>query len=126
MPNDTVYTELAKLRDRVAELEYEKAQAAETRASEVAEVMRATGFTIGQSQLIIALCSGRPLSRETLADKCEHREASDIRLVDCHIKKMRQKLLRKSIKITTYYGFGYGLDDEHLTRARAFIKGELQ
>jgi DNA-binding response OmpR family regulator len=126
MLNETVHTENARLRNRIAELEAEIERRDRTANSDVGQVMLATGLTISLARMLMALCKGVPMGRDQLAVLCRHAEFSDPRLVDSQIKRLRRRLKTCGIEVKTLYGVGYALTGSHLAAARAFMKGELQ
>ena len=120
-PPDSVYAELARLRQRVAEIEAELDRRDRNSRAEVAEVMRATGLTIGQARMMVALATGKVLSRDQLAAMCCHDDCGDPRNVDSQVKRLRKRL--PWLRVSSLYGVGYALDGDALGEARQFMKG---
>lgn len=118
---DTVYADLARLRDRVAELEAEIERRDRHFRAEAAELMSTTGLTISMARMLLALSTGRPMSRDQLAVLCGHEDGCDPRLVDSQIKRLRRRL--PWLRITSLYGAGYVINGAALTAARDFMKG---
>jgi DNA-binding response OmpR family regulator len=126
MLNETVHTELARLRERVAYLEEEK-RTRETDANrEIAEIMYRTRLTKGRARLLRALCTEGAIDRDRIAALCCHDDSMEYRNTDSQIKRLRKNLTQKGIHIATLYGVGYRIDGDNLARARAYMKGELQ
>jgi DNA-binding response OmpR family regulator len=123
MQQQSVYDELAFLRDRVAALEYEIARRDRDAISDIAAIMSATGLAVGLARMLKALATGQVMSRDRLAVLCCHSENGDIRLVDSQIKRLRQQL-PSGVHIKSLYGIGYCIAQDDLDHARKFMKGE--
>ena len=112
--------EVTELRDRVAYLEAELARRDTCAVDDVGNLMRGHGISVGIARVLVALSSGKTMTRDQLAILCVHNSDGDIRLVDCQIKRVRKAV--PAIKITTLYGIGYCIDEPYLSKLRMMIR----
>lgn len=86
--------------------------------------VRVFGITLSQAQILVALCSGRLMSRDALYDaytghRCDDR---DIKIVDVFVSKMRPALKAKDVEIETIWGLGYRLSAASKVRLHALLR----
>jgi DNA-binding response OmpR family regulator len=70
-----------------------------------------------------AMTRGTILTREHLAALAGHDDSNDIRTVDSHIKRVRQRI--PGVGIIAHYGIGYELAEPWASRVKAAGKGQV-
>jgi two-component system, cell cycle response regulator CtrA len=107
----------ARLRERVATLEDQLGMSV--------EASLALGLTPKEAQLFGLLLARDTITKEqALANIYGLRPDGDepeIKIIDVFICKIRRKLRRFGVEITTHWGAGYSLDAENKARARALM-----
>jgi hypothetical protein len=126
MLNETVHTELAQLRERVAYLEEELRQRDHVSEKETVAIKRATDLSIAQARMLRLLVVQPVVTRHIVATNCCHKEGWEQRNADSQVKRLRQALIKHDIQIKTLYGIGWCLDERNRMKARALIKEALQ
>ena len=115
------HQELIKLRERVEWLEAELARLTDAHAARSGRIMLRLKVSRTQANILSSLATGKIMTRECIADMCSASEDWQLRNVDSHVKKMRQKIRSKGLDVTALYGVGYVCEGEHLARLRSMI-----
>lgn len=115
------HQEIIKLRERNEWLEAELARLTDAHAARTGRIMTRLKVSKTQANILSSLATGKIMTRECIADMCGASEEWQLRNVDSHVKKMRQKIRAKGLDVTALYGVGYVCEGDQLTRLRAMI-----
>lgn len=111
-PRDTLHREIAKLRERIDELEEENRQLKQRSVPDAVFPMRWRLTEREDTFLRVLLAAPGVSSRETLLDAAYNQNADtpELKIVDVFICKLRKKLAPDGIAITTVWGRGFWLE----------------
>lgn len=93
-------------------------------ADRLVRTMRLFGLTRARAQILLALGTGRLMSRDNLYDAYSGHRIDDrgIRIIDVFISKMRPALREKGIVIETIWGQGYRLTSHSKNRLNELLE----
>lgn len=114
----TLQEEVIWLRDRVAELEAEKADREKVAEIETVAVARAYNVNISQARILRLLSTGHAYNRHRIMAEYTDDDL-EMRNVDSQIKRIRQRVA--SLTINNLYGFGYQLEPSSAATVRKIM-----
>ena len=117
-----VQQEIAMLRDRNAELEFELAQKNEQVDWVALKLRRAFGLSRTEAKVLARLADGMHHSKYFIEESCSLKAEVIGQYCEQYIYRLRKKI--KPLKISNVWGVGYFLEGESLAAIQSIIKGE--